>query len=416
MSRLYQRKGTWSVDFTDERGVRIRRVLKGVTGKREAEAELAELVAQVRRRELGLEPAAKRSKMTVWEVVAWWLDERCPKASLNNERRRLTKHLKGTELGDFPAVHARPGQFEAFFAELEHPAAPRRPLAGASINHLRSKLRTAFERARREDIFVGRNPLLETKLRKVVRRVYETLSADEALQVLAKVPPQWRGFVAAAIYLGLRKGEIAGLRKRDVDLVQMMILIGRSYTRDTTKGGHGDLLPIPELMRPYLELALASPGLLLFPDSRGRMRKPHSKPCVTLRRAIANADVVVGYRLICRRCTTDGKLRPEVVSSRPKPPRACPVCKTRKLWVTPLPRHVRFHDLRHSTATILLRAGVDAHRVQKLMRHSSFDTTSKTYAHLIVEDLRAGQATAFGTNPAKTEVPPEVPRKEVASK
>jgi hypothetical protein len=64
--------------------------------------------------------------------------------------------------------------------------------------------------------------------------------------------------------------------------------------------------------------------------------------------------------------------------------------------VTPLPRHVRFHDLRHSTATILLREGVDAHRVQKLMRHASFDTTSRTYAHLIVEDLRAGQAVAFG--------------------
>lgn len=416
MSRLFQRNGHWYVDFTDERRHRIKKKLEGVRTKRDAEAELAELVAQVRRRVLGLEPAAKRSKMTVWDVVAWWLDERCPKASLNNERRRLTKHLKGTELGGFPAVHARPGQFEALFAELERPRPPKKPLAAASINHLRSKLRTAFERARREDVFVGRNPMHETKLRKVTRRVYETLSADEALQVLAKVPPQWRGFIAAGIYLGLRKGEIAGLRKRDVDLVRMMILIGRSYTRDTTKGGHGDLLPIPPQMRPYLEVGLVSPGLLLFGDERGRMRKPHSKPCVTLRRAIANADVVVGYRLICRRCTPDGKLKPEVVSTRPAPPPACPVCKTRKLWVTPLPRWVRFHDLRHSTATILLRDGMDPHRVQKLMRHSSFDTTSKTYAHLIVEDLREGQAAAFGPKSEPAALSPETPRKESIAK
>jgi integrase len=176
----------------------------------------------------------------------------------------------------------------------------------------------------------------------------------------------------------------------------MQIRVARSYERETTKGGHGDLLPIPDVMRPYLEVALKSPGLLLFGDARGRMRKPHSKPDVVLRRALKHANICIGFRLICRRCTTDGKLTAQIVADRPSPAPKCTVCATRKLWVTPLPRHVRFHDLRHSTATILLRDGVDAHRVQKLMRHASFDTTSRTYAHLIVEDLRAGQAVAFG--------------------
>lgn len=396
MSRLYQRRGAWFVDYTDERKDRIRLKLEGVRTKRDAEAQLAELVAQVNRRRLGLEPAAVSVRSTVWELVDWWLTNRCPPASKNNERRRLTKHLKETELGRMPVAHARGAHFEAWFGQLEHPRPGTKVLAPASINHLRSKLRTAFERARREDIFTGRNPLQETKKRRAPKRVYETLSAEEAVQVLAKVPPQWRGFVAAAIYLALRKGEIAGLRKSDVDLVQMLLHVARSYGRETTKGGHGDLLPIPEVMRPYLEEALKSPGLLLFGDPKGRMRKPYSKPCVVLRRAIKDADVVIGYRLICRRCTTDKKLKPEVVSSRPVPAPPCPVCKTRRLWVTPLPRWVRFHDLRHSTATILLRSRMDPHRVQKLMRHASIDTTTSTYAHLIVEDLRAGQGAAFG--------------------
>lgn len=402
MSKLRRRNNAWYVDFSDERGKRIRAKLVGVRTKRDAEAHLAELVARVRRRKLGLEPAAVSVRSTVWHLVDWWLTQRCPAGSRVIERQRFEKHLKGTALGDMPIAHARASHFEAWFSELETRPVKRprssvtRPLSPASINHLRSKLRTVFERARREDVFSGRNPLLETKARRVPKRVYETLTAEEATWVLAMVPARWRGFVAAGIYLALRKGEIAGLLKRDVDLARMLIRVARSYGRDTTKGGHEDLLPIPEPMRPYLEVALKTPGLLLFGDERGRMRKPHSKPDVVLRRAIKYANLCVGYRLSCRRCTPDGKLKPEVVPQRPAPAPRCPVCTTRRLWVTPLPRHVRFHDLRHSTATILLREGVDAHRVQKLMRHASFETTSKTYAHLIVEDLRAGQAVAFG--------------------
>ncbi len=50
---------------------------------------------------------------------------------------------------------------------------------------------------------------------------------------------------------------------------------------------------------------------------------------------------------------------------------------------------MRLHDLRHTFATELLRRGVDVHRVQRLMRHSDVRVTTGTYAHLLVEDLRA---------------------------
>src|SRR5262249_47186380 len=48
----------------------------------------------------------------------------------------------------------------------------------------------------------------------------------------------------------------------------------------------------------------------------------------------------------------------------------------------------RFHDLRHATATLLLRAGVDPHRVQRILRHTDIRVTLGTYGHLQVEDLR----------------------------
>jgi hypothetical protein len=47
---------------------------------------------------------------------------------------------------------------------------------------------------------------------------------------------------------------------------------------------------------------------------------------------------------------------------------------------------MRFHDLRHSTATLLLRERVDAHRVQRLLRHRDVKTTTGTYGHLVVGD------------------------------
>src|SRR5713226_83708 len=59
-----------------------------------------------------------------------------------------------------------------------------------------------------------------------------------------------------------------------------------------------------------------------------------------------------------------------------------------KLWPTAKVRPMRFHDLRHTTATLLLREHVDAHRVQRLLRHRDVKTTTGTYGHLVVEDLR----------------------------
>jgi hypothetical protein len=64
-----------------------------------------------------------------------------------------------------------------------------------------------------------------------------------------------------------------------------------------------------------------------------------------------------------------------------------PECNA-KLWPKALPRPRRFHDLRHTAATLMLRAGVDAHRVQRILRHASVTTTTGTYGHLTLEDLR----------------------------
>jgi integrase len=76
----------------------------------------------------------------------------------------------------------------------------------------------------------------------------------------------------------MRKGELCGLRKRDVDLPSGTLTVARSYDRETTKGGHADVLPVPSPLKPYLETAMRSPGDLVFPGPDGRMRSVESDP------------------------------------------------------------------------------------------------------------------------------------------
>ncbi len=53
-----------------------------------------------------------------------------------------------------------------------------------------------------------------------------------------------------------------------------------------------------------------------------------------------------------------------------------------KLWPKPNVRPTRFYDLRHSTATLLLREGVPLAVVQRVLRHEDPKLTAATYGHL----------------------------------
>jgi integrase len=373
MSRIYQRSGHWWGDYTDETGRRIRIPLTEVKTRTEARDYLAELVAKTRRRKLGLEAAPVSLKATVWQLCEWWLENKCGKPSLARETYRLNTHVKGSAVGEMQAAHVRPSDFEALFDALASPKPPTKPAAPSSINHVRAKLRTVFEAARRMDIFTGVNPVRATKLRTVVKRHYDTLTAEEIALVLRFTPEHWRGFFAAAAYLALRKGECAGLRKADVDLAASVLTVRRSYNRDTTKGGKAAVLPIPAPLRPHIEAAMKTPGVWLFPNKKGAPRTAESDPHLVLARAMTFAGLTG--------------------------------------------RHVRFHDLRHSCATILFRAGVDAHRVQRILRHASINTTTGTYAHLMVDDLREALGVlGTGTNPAQIDFRQDETKREAANK
>jgi integrase len=157
----------------------------------------------------------------------------------------------------------------------------------------------------------------------------------------AIVPP--RGIT---LYAGLRKGELCGLLKSDVDVDAGVITVRRSYDRETTKGGHADVIPVAPALEPYLQAAIdESPSELVFPWPDGSMRSPECDPAKVLRRALARAGLVEGYDHSCLRCKSRGT--PHVERYADAALRRCPACNA-KLWPKALPRPMRFHDLRHT--------------------------------------------------------------------
>lgn len=53
-----------------------------------------------------------------------------------------------------------------------------------------------------------------------------------------------------------------------------------------------------------------------------------------------------------------------------------------------MPRPIRFHDLRHTTATLLSKADVSLATVQRILRHTDPAITSEIYGHLDLDDMR----------------------------
>ncbi len=82
-------------------------------------------------------------------------------------------------------------------------------LARTTINGLRRVLHTVFARARRCN-FERTDPIDEVEKLSEPKRAYVTLRAEEVSPLLASVPDAWRGLFAAALYTGMRKGELLG--------------------------------------------------------------------------------------------------------------------------------------------------------------------------------------------------------------
>src|SRR5258706_5026946 len=188
MASVFQRQGhgTWYLRVKDACG-RWANIASTAKTKTEAWRLASDLERKAERQRLGLEPLATDCTLTVGELVAWGLRERCPPASSEREVSRLRKNVISTPLGSVLVRYLTVARIEDHLHELEKAGA-----APASVNHVRAKLRTVFFKARKAGLWVGTNPITDTESRRVPKRVHPTLRLEEIPQVLAHVPESWR--------------------------------------------------------------------------------------------------------------------------------------------------------------------------------------------------------------------------------
>lgn len=226
-----------------------------------------------------------------------------------------------------------------------------------SVAYARTVLRIALGVAMKWGL-VGRNVAALVDAPKVSARQIEPLTPAQAKALLASLEGDpMRTFYLLAVTSGLRMGELLGLCWDAVDLAAGTLSVRQQVQR---LGGELRATEVLKRASSYGTIALAAPAIEALKAHR------------------ADSGALVGYVFATE---AGGPLDPSNV---------------RRHWLKALaaaglpPR--RLHDLRHSTATFLLAAGIPTRIVQEIMRHSNPRTTTGTYQHVDLTMQREAMA------------------------
>lgn len=193
------------------------------------------------------------------------------------------------------------------------------------------------------------------------RRILTPLKIEA---LLGELPPRFRPLVAFAAYTGVRAGELRALMWHDVDLEARTAAITKTYYRSqlqrSTKSGHDRIVPLPPhvaaLLGEWRAQCPPSPQNLVFPSHTG------------------------------------GPLDLDTFRARVFRPAAVRAG---------LPRGTRFHDLRHSSASLYLQSGATLREVMEIHGWRQL-ATAQRYLHVTgslvsaAERLGAARDAALG--------------------
>lgn len=207
------------------------------------------------------------------------------------------------------------------------PDGKARGLKPATVNRNLQCLKSIFNKAIAWGKFSGRNPVQQVKLFKENNKRVRFLEKEEIVKLLANCNKHLRPIVVIALNTGMRRGELLGLKWRDIDIKRGVITLWN------TKNGEKREVPINEQVKTALIRTRKNPG----------------------------SEYVF--------CNQDGT----------------PFTQNRKSFCTALRKSgikdFKFHDLRHSFASHLVMAGVDLNTVREILGHKSLQMTLR-YSHL----------------------------------
>lgn len=293
-------------------------------------------------------------KVTFREYAGEWAQSlaHLQPGTRSNIEGRLRNHLL-PHFGSLPLNAIRPADVRRWVSEMvEKGLAPG--TVTAAYRTFGKILRTAEIDGR-----IARSPLTGIDLPKETARAEMMfLTAEEVVRLAAAVKERYRTLIYAAAYTGLRWGELAALHVERVNLDRGTIHVteslaevdGRLYLK-STKTGAARTVSLP----PFL-VDMLGDHLRRYPSQVGRVFS--SPEGVALRR-----------RNFYRR-----EYKPALLAAGLDP-------------------RMRFHDLRHTCAALLIGQGAHAKEIQERLGHSTIRLTFDRYGHLLPsldERLRSG--------------------------
>jgi integrase len=243
-------------------------------------------------------------------------------------------------------------------------------LSPCTVQRLHAVIHRALKQALRWGL-VPRNVSEATDPPKAQRKEIRPLTPEQVRTLLKTAQgDRLEALYVLAITTGLRQGELFGLKWEDVDLAAGRLSVRRTLT--TPKGGRR--LGPPKRSKSRRSVKLTARAVEALRVHRERQLKEREKLAELWQDHAFIFATQVGTPLnrhnYFRRCF--------------KP----------MLEKAGLPHTVRFHDLRHTCATLLLSKNVNPKVVQELLGHANISQTMDTYSH-VLPDMQERAASAM---------------------
>jgi integrase len=246
-----------------------------------------------------------------------------------------------------------PLDLQALYTELADAG-----LSPRSVHHTHRVLHRAFVQAVRWNL-IARNPCDGAQGPRATRsemKVWAPEEADAFLIATRQHPAH--ALYTLALTTGMRQGELLGLKWGDVDLTAGTLAVRRSLQRQR---GKGLVFEEPKTARSRRNVHLSQRAI-------GALQAHHDRQ--TFHRRAAGSEWSAHDLVFCH--PTGEPLDPSYQTAIFK----------KAVEAAGLPT-IRFHDMRHTAATILLSRGVHVKLVSELLGHATVVLTLDTYSHLI---------------------------------
>ena len=273
------------------------------------------------------------------------------------------KHIEGSELGKKILSKLKTSDLQRFYnAKIE---------AGynaKTVRHMCVIINGALQQAVRERLIMD-NPNLYTVLPKKKAYSAQVLSIEDVKNLLKNArEDRLYPIVIATLFTGMRKGEVMGLRWSDVDLKNKKIHVRGALCRVEQRDTDGKFRAIYKILTPKNAKSIRTIPMLEVVAEALKMEREYQQE-----EKQRHEEAYMDQGLVFAKY--DGDFIPQRVFMTH-------YHEFLKRYDLP---DCRFHDLRHSFATMMLELGtVSAKTVQEVLGHSTITTTMDIYTHVSV--------------------------------